>query len=429
MKSRMFFYVMLIFGAAHSPCAFAQHENCNHGDAPDASIQQGGSNFVCVDGLSSESINLKTAAAEAKKIESLVTAVGKIENIPENVAVVSTRIAGRVCKLYVSPDASVKEGDPICKIESLLPGNPPPSVLVKAPKSGIVEALNIFRGSPVEPNAEIARIADTSKFYAVANVFESYVGKLKLGMPARVKLEAYPDKIFSAKLVKFGASISAPTNTLPVYFEVENPSRAIRNGMRGIFYISTNSGKAAVSVPKSALTGGNARKFVYVERCPEDKIYERRQVVVGRTDDLNAEILHGLKAGEKVAISGVYQLQFMPAADMDAHADNHAPAGKNVPALHSHDEHMATEHLAEGGVAEHPEHVHSELEHSSPSVVGAVGDGAASGAAVSIGNGDLSILEKLGRSGYFKYFLWALLGVSILLNVIFAAAFARSGRE
>ena len=169
MKNKTFIYIL--FSAAMALQASAQHENCDHGDAPDASANAGISNFVRVDKMSMEAINLKTAAAEPRKIDDIVAAIGKIENIPSKVSAVSARIAGRITELYITPDSSVKKGQPICKIESLLPGNPPPSVVIKAPQSGIVEVLNAFEGSPVEPNAEIARIADTSSLYAVANVF------------------------------------------------------------------------------------------------------------------------------------------------------------------------------------------------------------------------------------------------------------------
>ena len=80
MKNRkLFTFIALMFCAC---MAIAQHENCNHGDAPDASLQSKISDFVQVDEMSSHAINLKTAKAEAKNINKIVTAIGKIENIP-----------------------------------------------------------------------------------------------------------------------------------------------------------------------------------------------------------------------------------------------------------------------------------------------------------------------------------------------------------
>lgn len=386
MKNKTFIYIL--FSVALALQAEAQHENCDHGDAPDASANYGISNFVRVDKMSMEAINLKTAAAEPRKIDDIVAAIGKIENIPSKVSAVSARIAGRIAELYITPDSYVKKGQPICKIESLLPGNPPPSVVIKSPQSGIVEVLNAFEGSPVEPNAEIARIADTSSLYAVANVFENDIGKLRLGLGARVRLEAFGDKIFRAKLVKFGSKLSPGTSMLPVYFLIENPGGEIKSGMRGIVYISAGEGKPVVSVPKTAIIGGEGQKFVYVENCGEDGIFEKRQVIVGRSDDLNAEILHGLKAGETVATSGVYQLQFMPSADIVAEGQA-----------------SAADIVAEG--------------HASAASENTTG-GAAAG---------LPLFERLEKSGYFGYLLWAVLGGSILLNIIFAAAYARKSKK
>lgn len=149
--------------------------------------------------------------------------------------------------------------------------------------------------------------------------------------------------------------------------------------MRGIVYISAGEGKPAVSVPKTAIIGGEGQKFVYVENCGEDGIFEKRQVIVGRTDDLNAEILHGLKAGETVATSGVYQLQFMPAADIvaDGHANSVNATVNYKDTDHDHSKHAAHEpaevHLEDG----HEGHVHSESEHASAASENTTGGAAA----------------------------------------------------
>lgn len=77
MKNKTFIYIL--FSIALASQAATQHENCDHGDAPDASANYGISNFVRVDKMSMEAINLKTAAAEPRKIDDIVAAIGKIE--------------------------------------------------------------------------------------------------------------------------------------------------------------------------------------------------------------------------------------------------------------------------------------------------------------------------------------------------------------
>ena len=413
MKNRkLFTFIALMFCAC---MAIAQHENCNHGDAPDASLQSKISDFVQVDEMSSHAINLKTAKAEAKNINKIVTAIGKIENIPSHVFAVSSRIAGRIAELYVSPDMRIKRGDPVCKIESLLPGNPPPSIILKSPSDGIVESLNAVSGSPVEPNVEIARIADVSKLYAAASVFERDIGKLKLGASARIKLEAFKDKTFTGRLVKFGSKISDGENTLPVYFELENPGGIIKNGMRGIFYITEVSESAALTVPRSAVIGDSGRKFVFVEKCPEDKIYEKRLVIAGRMDDQNIEVLHGINAGETVATSGVYQLQFMPPADLDSHGHYHRDSD-----LELSKEKAETE--SPEAAPQSDSHINTESSEKSPKVKNAGDSPKKAGL-----NGNA--WEKLKISGYFNYLPYAILAASILLNVVFAAAYARNNKK
>lgn len=113
MKNKTFIYIL--FSVALALRAEAQHENCDHGDAPDASANAGISNFVRVDKMSMEAINLKTAAAEPRKIDDIVAAIGKIENIPSKVSAVSARIAGRIAELYITPDSYVKKASLFAK--------------------------------------------------------------------------------------------------------------------------------------------------------------------------------------------------------------------------------------------------------------------------------------------------------------------------
>ena len=427
MRNRIFI-AYILFVISFGPYAAAQHENCDHGDAPSVSDQMGVSNFIHVDKMSMDTINLKTERAEAKNIDNLVTAIGKIENIPERVSVVSTRIAGRVSELYISPDSAVKEGDPICKIESFLPGTPPPSIVITAPNGGIVEELNVYKGSPVEQNTQIARIVDTSTLYAAANVFENNLGRLKPGLSARINLEAFKGKTFLGKLVKFGSKISPDSNTLPVYFLLENPKREVKSGMRGIFHISTDTGSAPVAVKKSAIIGDEIRKFVFVERNHEGGIFEKRQVIAGKSDDVNTEILHGLKSGEIVATVGAYQLQFMPAAselEIGASRQINADAAESDLPPHDHTQHGETEPKDEHDASTHIDHIHSQYEHLASTAENQPPE-TGNGKVIS---GEISLIDKLMESGYFYYLLLSILAGSILLNVIFAAAFARKNRE
>ncbi len=339
---------------------FAQHENCSHGDAPSIdSISQGKYIHTSNDAL--KAIGLKVATAKSKNFDTIVSAIGRIENIPENVDSITSRVAGRAIDVYVKKDSFLKKGSSICKVESFLAGNPPPSVVLNSTKSGVVEILNVFKGSGVEAGAELARVVDSSELYAVANVFESSLSRIKIGDKARIKIEALgSETIVEGVLVKFGASLNIDTNTLPAYFLIKNVDGKIRNGMRAVFSIITDS-KASITIPVEALSEEDGLNYVYVQSRHEDGVFERRLVTSDRQNDIEAEIKNGLSQGENVAIKGIYQLRFFP-RDNDPHnhsLEQHRAENKHSPKEHEHVEH---EHNKDEHDNAEVEHDHSEHE-------------------------------------------------------------------
>ena len=381
MKNSFQSYILILFIFAQT--ALAQHEGCNHGDAPSSDTSHS-HKIVQIPHEAEHNINLKTEKASSRKIDVIISAIGIAQNIPEQQAEVSSRIDGKVVELYVKPDSFVKKGEPIAKIESLLYGNPPPSTTLYAQISGIVESLNVSLGTPVSPNLTIAKIANTSKIYAVANVWESAVSKLKIGQTARIKFEAYPEKTYVGKLVKFASSLDKNTSTLSAYFEIDNPDGRIKQSMRAFFSIAIDSNPAKVAINKNALLGEHGNYSAFVQLCPNDKVYERRNVVLGKSDDNYVEILHGIKENEVVATNGAYQLQFMPAPKEHSHAEKEAEH-QHAKVEHKHDDKPCSdEHNHEH---EHHDEHHFEIDPT-----------------------------------YLQNLIYTVLGASLLLNLIFIIA-------
>ena len=399
MKLNIKTYILIL--AIFTQTALAQHEGCNHGDAPSSDVSHA-HKIIQIPHEAEHNINLKTEKASSRKIDTIITALGTAQNIPEQEAEVSSRIEGKVVELYVKPDSFVKKGAPIAKIESLLFGNPPPSTTLYAQISGIVESLNVSLGTPVSPNQSIAKIANTSKIYAVANVWESAIAKLKIGQTARIRFEAYPEKTYVGKLVKFASKVDSNTSTLGAYFEIDNPDGLIKQSMRASFAIVIDNKPVKVAINKNALLGGYGNYSAFVQVCPNDRIYERRNVVLGKSDDKYVEVLHGIHANEVVATNGAYQLQFMPPAK--EHKHEHAKETNEHKHEHKHSE---KEHINDHKKEhQHSEGCgHSEKEHNKEH---------------KHSDGFFSHIEI--DSEYLHNLVYTILGASLLLNLIFILA-------
>ena len=85
-----------------------------------------------------EVMNLETAEVGPAVIPRRLSFVGRVVPIPEKRYFVSGRVSGRVTALSAAEGQSVVADDVLVEIETLLPGNPPPKLALRAPFAGIV---------------------------------------------------------------------------------------------------------------------------------------------------------------------------------------------------------------------------------------------------------------------------------------------------
>jgi len=292
------------------------------------------SDTVVLDETGVKNLRIQTETVEEAEFEETVFALGRIGVYPGNRAVVSSRIPGRAAEVFVRIDHEIKKGDVAATVESRQPGDPPPTVRLTAPISGIVSAVHVVPGEPVEPEKVLAEILDLSVVYAVANVPEHLAGRLAVGQKARISIPAVPGKTFDAKLEHLGVLADAESGTLEAAFKVENPGFALRPGMRAEFSIVVERSGNVVSIPRSALQGDVASRFVYVKDFDLPNAFVKTPVVVGRMNDRSVEILGGLFPADEVVTHGAYSLAFAGGGAMSlkealdaAHGHEHAEDG------------------------------------------------------------------------------------------------------
>lgn len=289
------------------PVVVWAHEGEQHGTPAPTTKSTGGST-VRLSEQAKINLGLKTEMADLRPIEKTVKGFGIVEAVPDNVNYISVQSSGQVLRVPANQGDIVKKGDLLAEIESRQIGDPPPTINVYASMSGIVTERNLFVGESVDPGRVMFRISDLSKVHVKGQVYESDVSKIKAGQKARVYLEAYPDESFTGTIKFLGGELDEKTQSLPVWFVVDNPELKLRPNMRAEVRIITGSGEEILTVPLSAVMGDTGNYFVYVE---DGNIYRRRTVVTGKRDDRYIEIVKGLIPGDTVVTQGNYQLQFV----------------------------------------------------------------------------------------------------------------------
>jgi membrane fusion protein, heavy metal efflux system len=246
-------------------------------------------------------------------------------------------------------------------VESRQPGDPPPTILLKALLSGLVTKVDARLGDPLEPGKALMEITDLSEVYAIARVPEHQAGKMKPGTVAHIKVPALPDEQFEGKLLRFGTSADKQSGTIDAIFRLPNREGLLRAEMRAEFSIVLSKREGIMSVPRSALQGDPTTRFVYVEDFDLKNAYVKTLVEVGQLNDRFAEVLSGLLPGDKVVTRGAYSLAFAGGGSVSlkealdaAHGHEHASDGSELKPG-EHPKNATGDHGNEHG-NEHDEH-------------------------------------------------------------------------
>lgn len=334
--------IHVILALAVLPGAFLHPE-----EAPGAPKKD----LIILDEAGVKNLRLEIAETLEADFEQSVLALGRIEVFPGKRHVISSRIPGRALKVKVKPDQGVKPGDELLVLESRQPGDPPPSVTITAPIAGVVAELQVAPGKPVSPDDSLMSIVDLGIVHAIAKVPEHFAGRIAVGQKARIRVPGYPDKTFEAVLEHLGALADAETGTLEAAFHVANPGLILRPGMRAEFSIVTNSRAGVMSVPRAAVQGEGASRFVYIADYDLENAFEKVPVVIGEQNETMVEIVNGLFPGDTVVTRGAYTLGFagngstslkeaLDAAHGHAHAEDGSELGEHEgEGDHDHDSH------------------------------------------------------------------------------------------
>ncbi|MBY0579286.1 MAG: efflux RND transporter periplasmic adaptor subunit [Burkholderiales bacterium] len=185
------------------------------------------------------------------------------------------------------------------KVDSALP--------VPSPISGQVTVIAMAAsvGTFVQPGTAPApyAVSDLSTMWMVANVPESDIPLLHQGEAVEVKVMAYPDKVFHAKITKIGAMVDPNTHRIQVRTEVRDPGHELHAGMFATFLIRMGNAVRSAAAPLDGVVReGDGTNTVWV--TTDRRRFTRRTVKLGVQQDGMDQIIEGLKPGELIATDG-----------------------------------------------------------------------------------------------------------------------------
>ena len=178
--------------------------------------------------------------------------------------------------------------------------------VVRAPISGAVKEKHASRGTYLPINGRIVTLVKINPLRLRADIPEYAAGLVRTGQTMTLRVEAFPDRTFTGRVVRIGASLNEQTRALTVEAEVANPGNLLRPGMFAKSNLITASNAPAVMVPRRAvqIIAGLNKVFVIENGRASERI-----VKTGANDGDLIEIVEGVKSGESVATSNLDKLQ------------------------------------------------------------------------------------------------------------------------
>jgi multidrug efflux pump subunit AcrA (membrane-fusion protein) len=170
-----------------------------------------------------------------------------------------------------------------------------------APFDGEVTRKYVETGALVSSSTPIATIVHTRILKVVANIIEKDVPLIRTGMKARIRVEAYPDKVFEGRVERINSGLDLATRTIQAEVYIPNPNRLLKPGMFAKLEVVLSEKPQALVVPVEAVLEERGARFVFLVKGNQAF---RKEVVTGIGEEKNLEILDGVREGDQVIVRG-----------------------------------------------------------------------------------------------------------------------------
>jgi Cu(I)/Ag(I) efflux system membrane fusion protein/cobalt-zinc-cadmium efflux system membrane fusion protein len=199
-------------------------------------------------------------------------------------------------------------------------GTPIVDLTINSPVSGYITEYNALPNMYVEPSTRLYTVADLSRIWVYAQVFQTDVGRLKPGDAASITVDSYPGQTFFGRIDDILPQVDLATRTVRVRLVIANRGLELKPGMFVNVDLKSPLGRQLV-VPTSAVFQTGTRSVVFLDQG--DGNLDPKEVVLGPRAGDEFVVLKGLKAHQKIVTSANFLI--------DSESQLQAAAGSFVP--------------------------------------------------------------------------------------------------
>ncbi len=186
-------------------------------------------------------------------------------------------------------------------------GNVKKTILIRSPFTGVVTRKNAVEGAYIKAGTTVYKIADLSRVWVEAHIYEYELIRIKKGQKAQMTLPYLPGRVFNGRLSYVYPYLQQKTRDVVVRIEFENPGLELKPEMYADVKIETTGKGEGLIIPSEAVIRSGERDIVFVAKG--DGKFSPRNTSLGMAlDNGNVQILSGLARGELVVTSGQFLL-------------------------------------------------------------------------------------------------------------------------
>jgi len=177
---------------------------------------------------------------------------------------------------------------------------------IQSPISGVITFRGVREGDVAVPRAHLLTVSDPQTLVMDINVSELDVPSISIGDPVQVRVDAYPNEVFSGKVRRVFPLSDPITRLVRIEIELTVKDNRLFPGLFARAELTTSRKEQATVVSNDAIlmsASGAASVFVVV-----DSVIERRELTLGIRDASDSEVIAGVDPGDKVVVSGLSQL-------------------------------------------------------------------------------------------------------------------------
>ena len=177
---------------------------------------------------------------------------------------------------------------------------------IYSPMRGIAATRYVDVGALVSPTTPIIRIVNLSTMVTQGNVPERHIGRLRVGNPTTVRVDALPEQPFTGRVARISPVLDAATRSALIEIDIPNANGDLRAEMFARIELDLGATREATLIPRDSLVYRGQQAGVYVVEGSRPVF---RSIETGMTRQETVEVLSNLDPGTAIVGRGASMIR------------------------------------------------------------------------------------------------------------------------